>query len=289
MKTMTESKSEAVEFSKRASFIELNGRERAVALLDKGSWHELLGPFDRMESPWLAIQNITPQADDGCIVLKGKIDGKSCVVISMEPAFQGGSLGEVSGAKIAAALDLACRDSKNGKITSAILLLETGGVRLPEANLGLAAVAEICSSVISLRERAPVVCMSAGTVGCFGGMSLLAGLASYVILTRESRLGLNGPEVIEQEHGIEEFDSGDRKLIWAIDGGEQRYWTGMADILVKDNIDEIAIAVRKVLKEGLPKVHRSAQIDLYKGRIAALNTDQQIDPSTLRETWKRES
>jgi len=289
MTTMTETKSEAVEFSKRASFIELSGRERAIALLDQGSWRELLGPFDRMESPWLVMQNITPQSDDGCIILKGKVDGQPCVVISMEPAFQGGSLGEVSGAKITAALDLACRDSKNGKVTSAVVLLETGGVRLPEANLGLAAVAEICSSFISLRQYAPVVCLSAGTVGCFGGMSLLAGLASYVILTRESRLGLNGPEVIEQEHGIEEFDSSDRKLVWAIDGGEQRYMTGMADVLVKDKVEEIAAALRKVLKAGLPKIHRSTQIDLFRKRIAALNTDQQIDPNTLRQTWKRES
>jgi len=48
----------------------------------------------------------------------------------------------------------------------------------------------------------------------FGGMSLAAGLSSYIILTPEARLGLNGAEVIEQESGIEEFDSSDRALIW---------------------------------------------------------------------------
>ena len=63
----------------------------------------------------------------------------------------------------------------------------------------------------------------------------------------------------------------------------------MADVLVKDKVDEIAAALRKVLKAGLPKIHRSTQIDLFRKRIAALNTDQQIDPNTLRQTWKRES
>ncbi len=38
----------------RHSFIELPARERAAALLDPGTFRELLGPFDRLESPWLA-------------------------------------------------------------------------------------------------------------------------------------------------------------------------------------------------------------------------------------------
>jgi malonate decarboxylase beta subunit len=272
----------------RDSFIELNGRERAFSIIDDGSGREILGPFDRIESPWLLPQNITPQFDDGCIILRGKIDSADTVVIAMEPAFQGGSLGEVSGAKICAALELACRDCKNGKPTSAVFLLETGGVRLPEANLGLAAVAEICSAVLELRELAPIVCISAGSVGSFGGMSLIAGLASYVIMTPEGRLGLNGPEVIEQEHGIEEFDSRDRALIWAIDGGEQRYATGLADVLVRDDITELRGAVREVLKLGLPAIHRSQQIQLFRDRVANLNTTRQIEPGELRSAWKRE-
>ena len=271
----------------RNSFIELGGRERAITLMDTGSWRELLGPYDRVESPWLLPQNLTPQYDDGCIVLKGSVNSIPAVLIAMEPAFQGGSLGEVSGAKICAALELACRDSKNGKPTAAVFLLETGGVRLPEANLGLAAVAEICSAVLELREYAPIVCLIAGAVGCFGGMSLIAGLASYVVMTREGRLGLNGPEVIEQEHGIEEFDSSDRALIWAIDGGEQRYLTGLADVLVPDEVSQIREAVKNVIGAGLPEIHRSQQVELFAERIRQLRTDEQIAPSDLRTTWKR--
>lgn len=273
----------------RDSVIELNGRERALAIADPGSTRELLGPFDRVESPWLIPQNITPQADDGCIVLKSKINAESAVLIAMEPAFQGGSLGEVSGAKICAALDLCTEDNKKGIKTSAVLLMETGGVRLSEANLGLAAVAEICASVLELRKYAPVICVSAGSVGCFGGMSLIAGLASYIVMTPEGRLGLNGPEVIEEEHGALEFDSKDRALIWAIDGGEQRYLTGMADRLVADSVSELREAIHDLLKQGLPKVHRSQQWSLYKKRIEAINTTQQLDPLQFRAAWAREA
>jgi len=63
-------------FINRQSFIELDARERATALFDPGTSRELLSPFDRMESPWLPMQGITPQADDGCVVMKGKIAGK---------------------------------------------------------------------------------------------------------------------------------------------------------------------------------------------------------------------
>src|SRR5580658_8090843 len=276
------------EFVRRQSFIELDARARAQSLMDPGSWWELVGPFDRIESPWLPEQGIAPQSDDGCVVLKGTIAGKPAVVIALEGGFQAGSMGEVSGTKMTAALDLATKDSENGKKTAAVLLLETGGVRLQEANLGLAVIAEVMASMLALREDAPVITVIAGTVGCFGGMAIAAGLSSYIVMTREARLGLNGPEVIEQESGIEEFDSSDRALIWAINGGEQRVGMGVADELVTDDAQEITAIVRRFVEAGLPLVHRSQQVDLYRARIAALDTSKQIDPLNLRESWNEE-
>ena len=111
--------------------------------------------------------------------------------------------------------------------------------------------------MLALREHAPVITVIAGTVGCFGGMAIAAGLSSYIVMTREARLGLNGPEVIEQESGIEEFDSSDRALIWAINGGEQRVGMGVADELVTDDAQEITAIVRRFVEAGLPLVHRS--------------------------------
>src|SRR5580658_2523432 len=272
-------------FVNRKSFIELDGRARARSLFDEGTAKELVGPFDRVQSPWLPLQGVTPQADDGCIVIKGKIGGLPAVVVSLEGAFQGGSIGEVSGAKMTAALDLATRDSETGKKTAAVLLLETGGVRLQEANLGLAAIAEVLASLLVLRQHAPIITIIAGSVGCFGGMSLAAGLSSYIIMTPEARLGLNGAEVIEQESGVEKFDSSDRALIWAIYGGEQRVAMGVADELVTDDASKVAAAVREFVKAGRPSIHRSEEVDLYRQRIGALDTSKQIDPLSLGKLW----
>jgi malonate decarboxylase beta subunit len=277
---------EGLVFVNRQSFIELHARERAESIFDPGTARELVGPFDRVESPWLPLQGVTPQSDDGCVVMKGKISGRAAVVVALEGAFQGGSLGEVSGAKLTAALDLACADCEKGLSTAAVLLLETGGVRLQEANLGLAAIAEIMASILALRRYAPVISVIAGTVGCFGGMSLAAGLSSYIVMTREARLGLNGPEVIEQESGIEEFDSGDRALIWAINGGEQRHATGLADALVDDDTQQVGAVIRQYITKGVPPVHRSSQVALYRKRIEALDPTRQWDPKELRDTWR---
>ncbi len=57
------------------SFVELGARQRARALLDDGSFRELIDPFERLVSPWLAKQGVVPQADDGVVIAKGTIEG----------------------------------------------------------------------------------------------------------------------------------------------------------------------------------------------------------------------
>lgn len=256
-------------------FIELSARERAKGILDAGSYRELLGPFDYVMSPWLEPQGIVPQADDGMVVAKGTIAGKPAVVVAIEGVFQGGSMGEVSGAKMAAALALAAEDNRKGVPTQAVLCLETGGVRLQEANLGLAAIADIHDAIVDLRRYVPVIGIIAGTVGCFGGMSIAAALCSYLVVTREARLGLNGPQVIEQEAGIEEYDSRDRRFIWSLTGGEARWHTGFVDMLVDDSLLKVRQAVVACIEKGRPQALRCEQYDAYLEKLGAFDTRQQ--------------
>jgi len=274
-------------FLRRKSFIELRARERALALLDHGTFRELLGPFDRLESPWLSEQGVVPQTDDGLIVARGTLAGKDSAVLAIEGQFQGGSIGEVSGAKLAAALELAHADAERGRPVQVVLLLETGGVRLQEANLGLEAIAEINSSLLALRKYVPVVGVISGMVGCFGGMSITAGLCSYLIMTRAGRLGLNGPEVIEEQSGVEEFDSKDRQLIWAVNGGEQRYAAGFVDDLVEDDVELIRQRVIEAFGRGLPSRHRSEQVEGYLKRLAAIDVTDQLESGEVRRLWSK--
>lgn len=271
----------------RNSFIELGARARARAVLDAGTFRELVGPFDRVHSPWLEMQGIVPQEDDGVVVARGRIDGRAAVAVAIEGAFQGGSLGEVGGAKIACALELAIRDCERGSPTCAVLLLETGGVRLQEANLGLALAAEIHANIVALRRHSPVVGVIAGMVGCFGGMSLAAALCSHLVVTRQARLGMNGPEVIEQEAGIAELDASDRPLVWSLIGGQQRRALALVDALVPDEAEAVAEAVRTAIRRGVPAQHRTEQVATYRERLSRVDPAAPIEPAALAALWRR--
>jgi malonate decarboxylase beta subunit len=275
-------------FLTRRSVIEMTARERARAILDPGTFRELLGPFDRLESPWLPMQGIVPQSDDGVIVARGQLDGRPAVVMAIEGAFQGGSMGEVSASKIAAALALARRDCEGGKPALPVLLLETGGVRLQEANLGEAVVAEIHAEIIALRRLVPVIGVITGMVGCFGGMAIAASLCSYLVVFPQARFELNGPEVIEQEAGIDELDASDRTAIWGLMGGAQRYETGLADALIEDDAETLRQAVRDLASRGVPARLRSEAVDEFRRRLAEIDPEAPPDGPALRRLWPRE-
>ena len=275
------------ELLERDSFIERGARSRAKALLDAGSMRELLDPFCGIASPWLPKQGVTAQADDGVVVAKGLFDGQPAVVLAIEGAYQGGSMGEVGGAKIAGALELAARDNRNGMPTRAVILFETGGVRLQEANLGLAAIADIHAAIVDLRRYQPVIGITAGTVGCYGGMSIAAGLCSYFVVTREARLGLNGPAVIEQEAGVDEFDSRNKPFIWSLTGGEQRFHSGLADAYVADDTAQMRATVAELFQRGVPVQHRSDQAEGFLARLAEVDASVQATPDAVRTIYSK--
>ena len=247
----------------------------------------MLGCEAHTISPWLMPQGIVPQTDDGCVVAKGTINGRNSVVVGIEGNFQGGSMGEISGAKMAAALDLALRDNQNGMDTQVVLLLETGGVRLQEANLGLAAIADIHSSIVALRQYVPVIGVVAGAVGCFGGMSIAAALCSTLIVTKEARLGLNGPAVIEQEAGIEEYDSRNRPFIWSFTGGEQRFKTGLVDFFAEDDAGQIRSMVVEQINAGKPASIRCENVEHYLSVLTQVDTSVQATSEMVREDFTK--
>lgn len=107
------------------SFVELNGRQRAFSLLDENTGREIVGREFDFISPHLEPQNIVPESDDGVIIAKGKLDGKAAVIIPIEGSFQGGGIGEVSGAKIVAALEKTLEDNKNGIKEYPVIVLDT--------------------------------------------------------------------------------------------------------------------------------------------------------------------
>lgn len=267
--------------------MECTGRERARVLCDDGTFKELLGPFDEMESPHLVQQGIVPQSDDGVIIAKGELNGQQVLIISIEGNFQGGGIGEVSGAKIAGALELALKENKAGVSIYPIFIFDTGGVRLQEANYGLLSIAEIGSAIVELRSFVPVTGIIPGKIGAFGGMSITAGLCSALIMTREGRLGLNGPEVIEQEAGIRELDSMDRLKIWNSVGGKQRVAAGFAEIMTEDDVQMIKDAILSIIKKGTNMTPKSSQVDRFLAFLGLVEPSLPLAPEDVQRLWRK--
>jgi malonate decarboxylase beta subunit len=131
------------------------------------------------------------------------------------------------------------------------------------------------------------VVLIGGANGCFGGMGIVARCADRVVMSDTGRLAMSGPEVIEASHGVDEFDSRDRALIWRTTGGKHRWLSGDCDVLVEDDVAafrEAAIAAldasTPVTLEGLEAEHT-----LLAARLQLL--PDAVDGDEATALWSR--
>ena len=217
----------------RKSYFEASARERLLGVVDAGSFREFIPPVARVTSPHLAQLDQPVAFDDGAIVGAATLAGNPVLLAAQEGAFLGGAIGEVHGAKLMGLIHRA-RDEKPAAV---LLLFDSGGVRLHEANAGLIAVSELIRAVLRARlDGVKFIGLIGGAGGCFGGTGLIARCCDVLVMSEEGRLGMSGPEVIETARGVDEFDSRDRALIWRVTGGKHRYLLGEVDRLVEDDV-----------------------------------------------------
>lgn len=234
-------------FLTRQSYLEATARERIDGILDSGTFVEILPPEDRIRSPHLGLLNHPAAFDDGLICGDGLCGDRAVVIAAQEGAFIGGAVGEVHGAKLTGILERAA----DLRVDAAILLFDSGGVRLHEANAGLIAISEIQRAILDARTAGVTVIAVVGSGnGCFGGCGIVAKSCDRLIMSEEGRISVAGPEVIETAHGVEEFDSQDRAMVWRTMGGKHRYAMGDADTLVPDDMTAFKEAVQSHLSSS---------------------------------------
>jgi len=232
------------ERARGTSFYEASARTRLELLLDAGSLIEFIGPEQREVSPHLETFDLPEQFDDGIVVGHGRLDGTPVFVAAQEGRFMGGAFGEVHGAKLTGLLHAA---RQIGSIP-VLILFDTGGVRLQEANAGELAIAEIMRAMIEARAAGvKVIGLIGGRSGCYGGGGLIAGCCSALAVSEPGRIAVSGPEVIETNRGVEEFDSRDRALVWRTMGGKHRRLLGAADIFAEDTVQDFREAALELL------------------------------------------
>ena len=235
--------------SSRASWFQATARQRVEGLLDPNSFTEFLPPSERVRSPHLQLFDLPSAFDDGVVIGRGALGGKPVLVAAQEGQFMGGTFAEVSGAKLVG-LVRAARDCKDLPQT-VLLLMDSGGVRLQEANAGELAVAELMRAIVQARcAGVAVIALVGGRAGAFGGAGITAATCSRVIISEQGRIGVSGPEVIETHKGVEEFDSEDKALVWSTDGGKSRRLIGGADAFAEDSME----GFRAVAKSQMAKV-----------------------------------
>lgn len=231
----------------RMDWYEASARERIAGLLDATTFYEFLGPEQRLLSPHLRQFDLTGAFDDGIVVGRGRLDGQSVFVAAQEGRFLGGTFGEIHGAKLVGLLRAAHTVTGQASPRAVLLLLDTGGVRLQEANAGEIAISEIIRAIIEARSAGlPVLALVGGRAGAFGGGGIIAACCSRIVVSEHARVSVSGPEVIETNKGVEEFDSKDRALVWRVCGARTRYLSGGADRYVPGTIQafrEAAIAL----------------------------------------------
>jgi malonate decarboxylase beta subunit len=267
------------------SYAECSARERLLRIVDAGSFHEWLPPAERLSSPHLAQLGVPSSFDDGVAIGRAMLSGRPVFVAAQEGEFMGGGVGEVHGAKLVGLLQRALRDRPD----AVLLLAESGGVRLHEANAGLIAVSEVMRALLDVRAAGiPVVVLIGGANGCFGGMGIVARCADRIVMSDIGRLAMSGPEVIEASHGVEEFDSRDRALVWRTTGGKHRWLTGDCDALLEDDVDAFRTAAIESLGRAASPVtleRLEAEHTLLAARLNLLS--DAVDGDDAVTLWSR--
>lgn len=241
------------------SFQEATARQRVAALFQQVE--EFLPPSSAWTSPHLAQLDAPVSFDDGVMIGRAMLAGKRIYFAAQEGGFMGGAVGEVHGAKLVGLM----RRAVQQRPAALIMLAESGGVRLHEANAGLIAVSEVMRALLAVRAAGiPVLVLIGGSNGCFGGMGIVSCCANRVIMSEEARLAMSGPEVIETANGVEEFDSRDRALVWRTTGGKHRYLLGDCQQLVADDTD----AFRQACCNALAELTAQADSKLHLSLLA---------------------
>lgn len=282
-----------------SAFLDANARERAVGMADKGTFTELLGPMDHFTSPHLPVLGTAIEFDDGTVTGVGLLGKHPVFVISMEGKFIGGAVGEVNGAKMVNTLRLALKTAKEiqekhpedyaERRPLVAVSFETGGVRLHEANAGLLAHAEVMDAIQDCRKVLPVVAVVGSKVGCFGGMGFVAAAMDVIVMSEQGRIGLTGPEVIEQEMGKDEFDASNKALVYRTTGAKHKYIIQDCNYLVENKIGDFKAALEEIADIPMDKIEEMRRIGSLKlvqeqQKLVALVAE--LQPKDSMDLWK---
>jgi len=166
----------------------LTARERIDVLLDPGSFHEIgafAAPTDGDFNP------------ESVVTGWGTVDGRTVFVFSQDFTVQGGSVGQIHGAKVCQVFDMAI---KNG--APVIGINDSGGARIQEGVDSLWAYGEIFTRNTLASGVIPQISVIMGP--CAGGAVYSPAITDFVFMVDQtSHMFITGPQVIKAVTGEE--------------------------------------------------------------------------------------
>jgi acetyl-CoA carboxylase carboxyltransferase component len=167
----------------------MTARERAVKLLDPGSFREI-DAFVTHRATGFGVEE-QKYLGDSVVTGWGTIDGRQVYIFSQDFTVFGGSLSEVHAEKVCKIMDLAI---KNG--APVIGLNDSGGARIQEGVVSLAGYAYIFLRNVLASGVVPQISAILGP--CAGGAVYSPAMTDFILMTKEtSHMFITGPEVVK--------------------------------------------------------------------------------------------
>ncbi|HVY97071.1 MAG TPA: carboxyl transferase domain-containing protein [Solirubrobacterales bacterium] len=169
---------------------------------------------------------------DGVLAGAGEVEGRPVFCYSQDPAYLGGSLGEVHAETIVRLLGMA------GDAGAPVVgFVRSGGARLQEGHSALAGYGRIFRASVELSRRVPQISILSGVSA--GGGAYSPALTDFVVMTEEARMFLTGPQIVREALG-EEVGMED------LGGPRLHSRNGVCQVAVGDEAEAVA-ATRRLL------------------------------------------
>jgi len=253
----------------------LSARERLSLLLDSGSFVEL----DRLVTTRSRDFGLDSNRfyGDAVVTGYGTISGRQVFIYAQDFTVLGGSLGEMSGHKIAKVMDHAMRTG-----CPIIGLVDSGGARIQEGVLSLAGYGEIFYRNTLASGVVPQITISVGP--CAGGAVYSPAITDFVIMVDKiSYMFVTGPEVVKaalsEETTSEEL------------GGAYTHakYSGVAHFIAKDEYECFDI-VKKLLSylpqnnmEDPPSIEPTDDPNRMDSRLSSIIPENPFEPYDIKE------
>lgn len=131
---------------------------------------------------------------DGVIAGAGTVDGRPVFCYAQDPHYLGGSLGAAHAESIVRIMRLA------GDASAPVVgFVESGGARLQEGHAALGGYGRIFRASVELSRKVPQVSIVTGVSA--GGGAYSPALTDFVVMTRNARMFLTGPRIVEAALG----------------------------------------------------------------------------------------